>query len=192
MLSSNELRSRDPHCVTPATRGRTPNGKRRPRESPMSDRDAAMGGDARDRGDEATVRGHRDAKERRESLGKGRVGKSSGVERTTKKRRKVNHGMYELLSPPLISLLLFFHFVFVALLYGRRGSGRALLWCHTMRPSRPASGPCFRLCPLLVASGPMGWPPCLVLRVPCPRKGSRHQCDSELGQARLRWDSSGR
>lgn len=54
----------------------------------MSDRDA-MGRDEaarplRDRGEAAA--------ERRGSLGKGRVGKGGGGERT-KKRRKVNHGM---------------------------------------------------------------------------------------------------
>ena len=57
----------------------------------MSERDAMGGGDARDRGE--TPHGGEGGGERRESLGKGRSGKAgSGAERTTKKRRKVNHG----------------------------------------------------------------------------------------------------
>ena len=60
----------------------------------MSDRDAMGAGGARDRGE--APRGGEGGLERRESLGKARAGKpGSGVERVTKKRRKVNHGMEE-------------------------------------------------------------------------------------------------
>ena len=59
----------------------------------MSDRDAMGGrGEARDRGE--APRGAVEGRERRGSSSKGKAGKGgSGVERTTKKRRKVNHGM---------------------------------------------------------------------------------------------------
>lgn len=58
-----------------------------------------MGGivEARDRAE--APRGAGEAREERGSVSKGKTGKhGSGVEKTTKKRRKVNHGM--LIRPP--------------------------------------------------------------------------------------------
>lgn len=120
----------------------------------MSDRNAMGGrGEARDRGE--APRGLVEARERRGSTSKVRPGKGgSGVERTTKKRRKVNHGME--IRPPRLAVVVYFCFPWP------RGQVVPLgfSWCYTallLALSVP-----FRLCPCS-PWWPDGLASCLVL-----------------------------
>ena len=91
----------------------------------MSERDAMGGGDARQqRGREAAAVAARrpaEGETRRETLGKARAGKagSGAGERATKKRRKVNHGMFNISLFSCCRVVVTLRF-----LSGGRGGGR--------------------------------------------------------------------